>query len=637
MATEGTSTALVVDGAHYDVVEGPPPGSKAVLAARAEVMQNLDLASLLLDLERTNDMLYVASCGVAGSRKDASLSGKIASLQYKLLTACSDAMLAMGSFRESAGAVLVALRSGLRFLYTDPPREDRAITVLTRCEAHATAMAQVADGLAESFKGLANDAESTLEKTLDERDMEEQSRLAALQRKEELKALDEKAKALKVSLGEQMVKVQKLIDEAKAAQDKAENRAFGLAIVGNITSALGAGVAAFAAVKAAPLTLASNLANAAAANATRPPAAAPAPSPAATPAAAAPAGSKPTPKPTPKPKPTLKTDTSEEDEEDEDDDSSATSQPKPAAKPTPAAGKPTPRPAAKAAETPGPARASAPLPKPAATDPKAASSTTPKSAPAAASDPKAAAPAAGDSKTAAEVAAAVAAGTAEVAAGNQKMAASYDAIAERYAAEKTKYLDLLMQLQAEQRQALGSIAEYAEQMKIATNEEAVSASAVDSLQQAVAALKQIVGVLETAKIFWQMMAAACRRLAQQQIRDDIKLFMEDPPEERLAEYTRPAFKQSLLQLGARWYALQLIAEEYQAGVAEARECVKGTIGKAPSIEEARKLAPKLGEKLQLDIDKDLHELDLATAQLKDEQALLQAALPAARAADTATA
>ena len=270
MAGDPDTTLTVGGNVTYDVVKGPAPGSAAVAAARREVLQNLDLGRILVDLERTNELLYVAACGVAGARKNTSLSGKVARLHYGLLTSCSDAVTAMESFKTSAGTVLRALSQGFRFLYESPPREERTIKVLTACGKQATAMAKTAGTLAAGFKALADDAEAVLESTLDERDMEEQERLAAIKRKADLKALDEKAKALKVSLAEQMEKVQKLADEARAAQTKAEDRAFGLAILGGLTSALSSGVQAFAAYKTAPLTAASTLAGAAA-GAVKPP------------------------------------------------------------------------------------------------------------------------------------------------------------------------------------------------------------------------------------------------------------------------------------------------------------------------------------------------------------------------------
>src|SRR4051794_13733708 len=109
-------TALVVKGATYDVVAEPSPTSQAVIDARAEVLQNLDLGTMLVNLERTNDLLYVAACGVAGNRKNPELSGKVASLQYGLMNSCSAAGLAMGEFGEAAGTVLTNLRRSFQFL-----------------------------------------------------------------------------------------------------------------------------------------------------------------------------------------------------------------------------------------------------------------------------------------------------------------------------------------------------------------------------------------------------------------------------------------------------------------------------------------------------------------------------------------
>ena len=595
MANPGTT--LVVRDVTYDLVEEPLPASQAVIAARAEVLQNLDLGTMLVNLERTNDLLYVAACGVSGNRKNPELSGKVAKLQYGLLNSCSSAAIAMGSFGEAAGTVLTSLRQAFRFLYTSPPREDRTITVLSRCEAQATSMADTAGRLATNFKQLADDAEEVLEGTLTARDMEEQERLAAIDRKRDFNAKSEKAKTLKEELAKQMQNVQKLVDEAREAQNKAEDRSFGLAIAGNLTSALGTAVQGFMSVKAAPLTMASNLVGALT------PAAAAAPGPAPSP------GSAPGPAPSPGPAP------------------------RPAPSPGPAVGSaPSPGPAPGPAPSPGPAPRPAPSPGPApGPAPSPGSVRGPASPPGSAPGP---APGTARTSTLSSgdqiaVGAAFAAGGARAAEGNQAMASSYGDIAARYADEKRKWLDLLMQLQAEQREALGSIAEYAEQMKKADLDTEAAKSAVDSLQQAVTALKQIVTILETAKLFWEMMAAACKRVASPTIRQDIDLFKDDPPEERLKEYARDEFKLSLLQLAWRWCALKVIADEYRVAVAKAHEEVANTINKAPSIEDAKKLAPALGAKLALDINKEMQAIDAATAQLKAEQALLPAQARAA--------
>jgi hypothetical protein len=220
------------------------------------------------------------------------------------------------------------------------------------------------------------------------------------------------------------------------------------------------------------------------------------------------------------------------------------------------------------------------------------------------------------------VGAAFAAAGAKATEGNVAMASSYGDIAERYAEEKRKWLDLLMDLQKEQRNALGDIAQYAEEMRKADLDTEAARSAVESLQQAVAALKQIVTILETAKFFWEMMAQKCKQLAEPRIRQDIEMFKDDPPEERLAEYARDEFKSSLLQLAWRWCALKVIADDYRTAVTNLRAKVVETARKAPTIEEAKRLAPALGAQLALDIQRDMQAIEARTAELQAEQAQL---------------
>jgi hypothetical protein len=220
------------------------------------------------------------------------------------------------------------------------------------------------------------------------------------------------------------------------------------------------------------------------------------------------------------------------------------------------------------------------------------------------------------------VGAAFAAAGARATEGNVAMASSYGDIAARYAEEKRKWLDLLMQLQTDQRNALGDIAEYAELMKKADLDTEAARSAVESLQQAVAALKQIVTILETAQYFWETMAQGCRKLAEPAIRQYIEMFKGDPPEERLAEYARDDFKDSLLELACGWCALKLIANEYHTATISLRAKVVETVRKAPTIEEAKRLAPALAAQLALNIQRDLQAIDARTAELQAEQAQL---------------
>ncbi|WP_144186774.1 hypothetical protein [Elioraea rosea] len=201
---------------------------------------------------------------------------------------------------------------------------------------------------------------------------------------------------------------------------------------------------------------------------------------------------------------------------------------------------------------------------------------------------------------------------------------SYSEIAKGAAEAKKQALDRLMKLQDQEREGLVAISRYAETMALAAKGADGAKAAVASLQQAVAALKQIVTILENAKLFWEMMARACATLGKSELREEIEMYMGDKKKARIAEYSRDEFKAQLLLLTARWVALGVISKEYQDTIAKIREKVQGRIRTAPTIEEARKLAPDLPKQLKLDIEKDLAELDKKRGTTKEEHAALRA-------------
>ena len=172
-----------------------------------------------------------------------------------------------------------------------------------------------------------------------------------------------------------------------------------------------------------------------------------------------------------------------------------------------------------------------------------------------------------------------------------------------------------MDLQKQEREALGAIAEYAEQMKNTDVAEKTAETAVTCLQQAVVALSKIATVLESCKHNWELMAQTCQHLADSNVGKRISDHKNDKVEDRITQYMRPDFKQRLLGLAARWFALHLVAKEMRTKILEVRAEHQTSVNKAPSIEEAQRVAPMLGAKLKLDVDAEIKRLDGAIALL----------------------
>jgi hypothetical protein len=647
MADTTANAVLVVNDRTYDILAGPSPADELVLKARADVLQNLSLEQILTDLERTNDLLHVAACGVRGyGTKEQALSAKVAKLQYGLLTSCSDSMAAMITFKDASESVLTALRRAFRELYN--LREDRTIIVLARCEQYAKTMAETAGKLAGGFKALADGAESALEDTLTAQNMSQQEREAAEAAKAKAAADKKVEEENKRVLAEQIVKAQKLYEEAKAEQAKAEDRALALEIVGSITGAIGSGVAAFAAIKGAPVLAASSAVGALAEVAS---------------------GSKK--KRAQAAKMATETRTEGKSKEDDKGKGKAKEGGKTEGKDGDKGkgkegGKTEGKDADKGKGKDGDkgkgkeggktegkeggkdgdkgkgkegGKAEGKDDKPTGgkdkdgdkgkgKDDKPTGGKDKDDKPTGGKDkddkPKSDKDKAQADKDKAAVATGVGKAVTEAGEGIKKAGGSYAEIAKRAAEAKKQALDRLMKLQDQEREALVAIARYAESMALAAKDADGAKAAVASLQQAISALKQIVTILENAKLFWEMMARACETLGKSELRQDIEMYMGDKKKERIAEYSRDEFKAQLLLLTARWVALGVISAEYQDAIQKIRVKVQGKINASPTIEEARKIAPDLAKQLKLDIEKDLAELDKKRDATKDEHAALPA-------------
>jgi hypothetical protein len=182
---------------------------------------------------------------------------------------------------------------------------------------------------------------------------------------------------------------------------------------------------------------------------------------------------------------------------------------------------------------------------------------------------------------------------------------SYFSLADEYRKEKTRYLELLMQKEDEERQALASIKEYAVRMKNIGEQEQTAAVTAAALFQAVGALKQVVVILREAARFWSNMAAACDRLADDKIKKDIEDFSGLDLEERLELYREDDFKRQVVSYLAGWKALEVIAQEYARATGAIRDKVYADYGNYLDDDQARALASKLGGKLLDSTEADL--------------------------------
>jgi hypothetical protein len=578
------STVVEIDKVTYDLAKIPAKDTPLVLQERERVLGTLNLDDLVANLDLTSELLWVAYNGVASS---GSLRGQVHGLEIELAAIGGDCELALNSFERNIERVLENLIDVFGYLLKG--KENYAIDTLSDCATYAKDMSERATALVNRFDKLLAMTTNTLKETHLEKGKTEAQQRAYAEQLSRLEAKTAKAKKLASQLADEKTKLEKMYQEAKEAAASAADRAFALSMVSAIFTPISQGVATFGAIYASrgmPPSI----------NLPETPAPAPASPPPAASAPTAGGGKASTPAP------------ADSDDEEDDDDSNphkagnagaagkdggvvldlGTGEVTKGDKPAPPAG-------SKSAGT-KPASTNAPLNQPPVAPPKPSD----------------------DAATS---------------------ASGYQKIVQDLSKEKMKYLDLLMDSQKQEREALASIEEFAVLMKGLSGAKALDEVIVQALHQAVGALGSIVVILQTASQFWKQMASACERLADSGLKKKIEMFKGDSLKERLDQYNEPAFKAKMLQLLAQWCALGLVSHQYAEATKKTKEKTHGYLKRNPTTEESLKDAPALGAKLQLATDNLKKEnesktevLQLTADNLKKENESNTAVLEGAAAA-----
>lgn len=638
VAPIGQAVSVVVfDTVKYDVIAGPEDATPLVQVAREQILQTIEIDKLVRNLNRTDDLLHIAACGVAGflnPNTGASLSAQVMGLQYKLRKNTGEMGSALLRFGESAGQMIPILRGAFKDLYS--LYEVDCITRLARCEAVATQMATTSDTLKGTFQGLAEEAQKIAEDTTQTRDLRESARQAAIARQKEIEAQDAQTQELKKSLEAQIPQVKGWYEEAKAAQSTADGRMFAMAIVGSITKALGDGLAAGLQFKAAPVAAGAQLAAAIASKSV--------------------SASKEEKKTDEKSQKTSEVLTAQaayrvakealtlaEEKYKEAQETTTEAQTahdeleepyKEARDAYEAAKKKKPKDAKAKKDEKDTKEAYEELKGPYEEAETALAEATEeeeeaKTAYETAKEKEATAKAAKEEADASAPLAGVAAGLSSAGASAQDAASAYAEIAANYGKEKAKYLDMLMDLQKQEREALGAIAKFAVQMQTEKGNEQLEQAAVESLHIAVGVLKYVVVILQDVTQFWTQMAVACRQLAGDELRTDIDIYMKRTRDERIKEYSNQDFMLRMLTVAAQWHALKLVASEYRTATMKVYDKLGETYKKNLPIQEARAEAKRLAAKLDSEVQKEIQQSDEVKTQIEAAKKETEAVIGAA--------
>ncbi|MEJ8824820.1 hypothetical protein WKW80_22750 [Variovorax humicola] len=601
-SAQQANAIVVLDKVTYDVIAGPPGDSALVQIARDRLVQSLKIDQIVSGLERSDDLLNIAACGVSGFRHPdtkVSLLAMVIDLQAKLGAAADDMRSALVVFGESSGVVLGALGRAFRFLYR--LQEDKAVNVLKRCEQIAKEMTTTASQLETRFQGMSGEALEVLKATVSTRDFNHDKKLEAEARQRKAEERHDRMLKLSEKIAEQLPKVESRYEEAKAAQATADTRVFIMGLTSSIMQGIGSGISAGLALKTAPLRAGTELAAALAESRLPTPQqnkAGNPPSPVAPPPAA--------------PAPVVDDKARVAAEE-------AVSRSKASLESAQAALREASARYAKAIEDSVDVEEVQAQHKAAEEKHKSAKESLAK----AEADllklkgsTPARPPAPAENSTGASVVSGVGQALQTTGESLGNSTDGYAQIASNYAKEKAKYLDMLMALQKEQRDALAEVAELTKQMQNEGVTADLAQAAVDSLQQAIGALREIHVIVGQLRKFWTAIALGCKNLSRGETTELITDLMDQPEAMRIKDYSAGWFQLDLLQLSAKWMALQIVCNEYSTAIEAVGKKMDETFMRNPSIEEARKLAKSLSADLAKKIGAEVKQLDVVEKDIQ---------------------
>ena len=198
------------------------------------------------------------------------------------------------------------------------------------------------------------------------------------------------------------------------------------------------------------------------------------------------------------------------------------------------------------------------------------------------------------------------------------------AMATQYQAQVERFLKMVLEQKKAEREANEQISRYAHQLASAKTENDIEKTTIESLHQAVGAMKRIAMMLRTNAMFWRQMRDHCANLKKSDLGEKITLYMKESLEFRRMMYLESDFMTAAVTYLAGWRAIEVIAGEYGVACGTVRAQIQEDLAKNPSTEASIKLAPALAANLLAHSNQD-------GTELAGEMKLLEAQLALSKA------
>lgn len=220
----------------YDLSQPIPEKALVVTREKNEILHQMDLKSVIENLDNSVDLLDVSYHAVYGFP----VQSKIFALQKTLMDLNDQGILVISDFKGKAALIIQEL-AGI-FKWLTKGCEPVAIGKLEKFAEYASGMSQQANELAESYQRMADNTSSVLQETMDisSDKYKEIDNLKTMM--SDFQAQQESAAAVNESIEKRLKSLRKEYDRLSAAEERDDKQRNAMAIVGVVFSFLGRAV-----------------------------------------------------------------------------------------------------------------------------------------------------------------------------------------------------------------------------------------------------------------------------------------------------------------------------------------------------------------------------------------------------------
>lgn len=224
----------------FDLEKVPGKETELVKEQKKQLSAELDLRRLVVNLNNTSTLLYISYNALSGT----SVQSKVSGLQKQLSDLCAQSQAAMGSIRSNTEIVFEQLPTVYTLLVSG--KAPAAMELLASCSIYAGKMARISEELAEGFEKMADKAQGALEGSQDlyANDLKKKQEIA--DQINEMRAKQAKLKKQSEELQGTLQEVEERYADARRREERAEKNAMIMGIVNVCASTLSFGLGALA-------------------------------------------------------------------------------------------------------------------------------------------------------------------------------------------------------------------------------------------------------------------------------------------------------------------------------------------------------------------------------------------------------